>query len=53
VEACPTQARIFGDLKERASPLSRFRRMNHIQVLKAHLNTAPKVYYANLDGEVT
>jgi len=52
VEVCPTQARIFGDLKERASPLSRFRRMNEIQVLKAHLNTEPKVYYAHLDGEV-
>ena len=52
VEVCPTQARIFGDLKERASPLSRFRRMNEIQVLKAHLNTEPKVFYANLDGEV-
>ena len=52
VEICPTQARIFGDLKERASPLSRFKRFNQIQVLKAHLNTEPKVYYANLDGEV-
>jgi Fe-S-cluster-containing dehydrogenase component len=53
VEACPTQARIFGDLKQRSSPLSRFRRMNEIHVLKAHLNTEPKVYYANLDGEVS
>jgi Fe-S-cluster-containing dehydrogenase component len=52
VEICPTQARIFGDLKEQASPLSRFTRFNQIQVLKAHLNTEPKVYYANLDGEV-
>ncbi len=52
VEVCPTQARIFGDLKERASPLSRFMRFNQIQVLKAHLNTEPKVFYANLDGEV-
>ncbi len=51
VEVCPTQARIFGDLQERASPLSRFRRMNKIQVLKPQLNTEPKVYYANLDGE--
>jgi hypothetical protein len=28
------------------------RRMNKIHVLKPHLNTEPKVYYANLDGEV-
>jgi hypothetical protein len=27
-------------------------RLNDIQVLKAHMNTKPKVYYANLDGEV-
>lgn len=52
VEVCPTQARIFGDLKQRSSPLSRFLRLNEIQVLKAHLNTEPKVYYARLDGEV-
>ncbi len=52
VEVCPTQTRVFGDLKEQASPLARFMRFNQIQVLKAHLNTEPKVYYANLDGEV-
>jgi tetrathionate reductase subunit B len=52
VEVCPTQARIFGDLKQRSSPLSRFMRQHEIQVLKPHLNTKPKVYYANLDGEV-
>jgi hypothetical protein len=27
-------------------------RLNEIQVLKPHLNTKPRVYYANLDGEV-
>jgi Fe-S-cluster-containing dehydrogenase component len=52
VEACPTQARIFGDLKSRASRLVRFERMNKIHVLKPALNTEPKVYYAGLDGEV-
>lgn len=52
VEVCPTQARIFGDLKSRASQLARFERMNKIHVLKAHLNTEPKVYYSDLDGEV-
>jgi len=53
VEVCPTQARIFGDLKQRSSPLSRFLRFNVIQVLKPHLNTDPKVFYANLDREVS
>lgn len=52
VEVCPTQARVFGDLKSSASPLSQFRRMNKISVLKPHLNTEPKVFYADLDMEV-
>ncbi|MBI3682505.1 MAG: 4Fe-4S dicluster domain-containing protein [Acidobacteria bacterium] len=52
VEVCPTQARIFGDLRQRRSPLHRFMRFNKIQVLKPHLNAEPKVFYANLDGEV-
>ena len=52
VEVCPTGARLFGQLGNRANPLERFRRFNEIQVLKAHLNTEPKVLYANLDGEV-
>lgn len=53
VEVCPTGARIFGDLRARNSPLVRFTRFNEIQVLKGHLNTEPKVYYANLDREVS
>lgn len=52
VEVCPKQARIFGDMKSIASPLGRFTRMNKTHVLKPALNTDPKVYYANLDGEV-
>jgi len=52
VEMCPTGARIFGEADARSSPLERFKRLNKVQVLKAHLNTEPKVYYANLDGEV-
>jgi len=52
VEVCPTGARIFGEVHRAASPLTRFTRFNQIQVLKPHLNTRPKVLYANLDGEV-
>lgn len=52
VEVCPTQARIFGNLKSPASPLSRLRRLKKIHVLKPYLNTAPKVLYSDLDGEV-
>jgi len=52
VEACPTQARIFGDLKAMSSPLRRMMRMSSLQVLKPALNTEPKVFYSTLDKEV-
>ncbi len=52
VEVCPTGARIFGEVNRRSTPLGRFMRFNEMQVLKPHLNTRPKVFYANLDGEV-
>jgi Fe-S-cluster-containing dehydrogenase component len=52
VESCPTQARIFGETKKKASPLVRFMRMNKINVLKPSLNTEPKVFYANFDMEI-
>jgi Fe-S-cluster-containing dehydrogenase component len=52
VEVCPTGARVFGEVGTRNSPLTRFMRFSEIQVLKAHLNTEPKVYYAGLDGKV-
>lgn len=52
VEVCPTQARVFGDLKSGASPLARLKRMENTSVLKPGLNTEPKVFYTNLDGEV-
>ena len=52
VETCPTQARIFGEVEKKSSPLLRFMRMNKIGVLKPALNTEPKVFYANLDMEV-
>ncbi len=52
VEVCPTGARIFGDLRQRSSPLIRFQRFRKLHTLKAHLNTKPKVFYADLDEEV-
>lgn len=52
VEACPTAARTFGDLHQKASPLMRFLRFEKLQVLKPYLNTKPKVFYAGLDEEV-
>ncbi len=52
VEACPTGARVFGEVEAQASPLRRLKRTKTINVLKAHLNTEPKVFYTDLDGEV-
>jgi tetrathionate reductase subunit B len=52
VMVCPNQARVFGDLNSLASPLVRIKRMKNIHVLKPYLNTEPKVFYTDLDGEV-
>lgn len=54
VEVCPTEARIFGDLKDPnpEHPVQAFLRTHKVQTLKAHLGTAPRVLYASLDKEV-
>jgi Fe-S-cluster-containing dehydrogenase component len=52
VEVCPTQARVFGEIGQRSSPLRRFMRFNDVSVLKPSLNTKPRVYYAGASGEV-
>jgi Fe-S-cluster-containing dehydrogenase component len=52
VEVCPTQARVFGDVRALASPLRRMMRRANLQVLKPALNTEPKVFYSTLDKEV-
>jgi Fe-S-cluster-containing dehydrogenase component len=51
-ETCPTGARRLGDLKDPRDPLHAWLRDNMVQVLKPHLATHSKVYYANLDGAV-
>lgn len=52
VQACPTSTRLFGNLKNRNSPISRFIREKKIQVLKPDLGTRPKIYYNGIDKEV-
>jgi Fe-S-cluster-containing dehydrogenase component len=54
VEVCPTQARIFGDLKNPVpdDPIQDFIVKNKVFTLKPHLGTEPRVLYANLDKEV-
>lgn len=54
VEVCPTQARVFGDLKNPVpnDPLLEFYKNNRVAILKPHLGTEPQVYYAGIDKEV-
>jgi len=54
VEICPTEARIFGDLKNPVEhdPIQAFIQKNKVNSLKPHLGTNPRVMYANLDKEV-
>jgi tetrathionate reductase subunit B len=54
VEVCPTEARIFGDLKNPVpnDPIQAFIEKNKVFTLKPHLGTEPRVMYANLDKEV-
>lgn len=54
VEVCPTQARVFGDLKHPGpdDPIQKFYRKNRVQALKPHLGTEPRLLYAGIDKEV-
>jgi Fe-S-cluster-containing dehydrogenase component len=54
VEVCPTQTRVFGDLKSAGpdDPIHQFYRDHRVQALKPHLGTEPRVYYAGIDKEV-
>jgi tetrathionate reductase subunit B len=54
VEVCPTQARIFGDLKNpvEKDPIEEFYKNNRVQALKPYLGTEPRVLYAGMDKEV-
>jgi Fe-S-cluster-containing dehydrogenase component len=55
VEVCPTQARIFGDLKHplpEHDPIQEFIHKNKVFTIKPHLGTDPRLLYANLDKEV-
>lgn len=52
VEVCPTNARIFGNLRDKKSDLVKFLQKNSTQTLKPHLNTKSKVFYNGLSSEV-
>ena len=45
VSTCPTQVRIFGDLDDPNSEISRFIAGNRAEPLRTDLGTLPKIYY--------
>ncbi|MEM1994317.1 MAG: 4Fe-4S dicluster domain-containing protein [Nitrososphaerales archaeon] len=51
VEACPTTARIFGDLNDSESEISKIVESSNVQVLKVWAHTEPKIYYKSLPTE--
>lgn len=51
VEACPSGARVFGNLKDPKSKISKLIHDNPVQVLLPEMGTHPQVYYIDLDIE--
>lgn len=45
VTACPTGARIFGNLKDPGSEVAQLIALNPLQVVKPEMGTDPQVYY--------
>jgi phenylacetyl-CoA:acceptor oxidoreductase subunit 1 len=52
VAACPAGARMFGDLNDPDSLVSRKLEENHYSRLREDLGTGPRVYYINEHVEV-
>lgn len=52
VEACPAEARIFGNVSDPNSEISKILAANRVQVLKSYLGTNPRTRYIGLDSEV-
>ncbi len=49
VEACPASARIFGDLNDPSSEISRMIAQNAVQPIKPEMGTYPRTFYIGLD----
>jgi len=52
VNTCPSHARVFGDLNDPNSEISKLIQSNPVQVLKPEMNTGPRVYYIGLENEI-
>jgi Fe-S-cluster-containing dehydrogenase component len=51
VNACPVNARVFGDVKNPESPMSKFLREKETFVLREDFGTEPKVHYVRPEKE--
>ena len=51
VNTCPARARVFGDINDPDSEISKLIAKNPVQTLKEGMGTKPRVYYINLDDE--
>jgi tetrathionate reductase subunit B len=49
VEACPTNARYIGNVRDPQSEIYRLIQSNPVMVMKPEMNTSPMVYYINAD----
>lgn len=52
VEACPVNARIFGDLNDPNSDIAKLIATNPVNVLKPEMATKPHIFYIGADMEV-
>jgi Fe-S-cluster-containing dehydrogenase component len=51
VAACPTGARVFGDLNDPNSPVNKLLDENHVTRLREDLGTEPRVFYIHAQFE--
>jgi tetrathionate reductase subunit B len=52
VVSCPAEARIFGNVSDPNSTISKILATSRVQVLKSYLGTKPRTRYIGLDSEV-
>ncbi|MBU2511548.1 oxidoreductase [bacterium] len=48
IESCPTDAKVFGDLDDPNSEISKLKASGNYEVLRPEFNASPKVLYASL-----
>ncbi len=51
VNTCPAEARVFGNINDPNSEISKMISLNPVQVLKEDMGTQPRVFYIGLDRD--